>query len=637
MLHEYLTELFDSSFSDKSYAYRPNKGPLKAVNRTFDYIKRGEKYVLKTDIKDFFETIDHSILTCILKEKIKDDSLIDLILMYMKIGTVKNLEYEDHKLGVHQGNIISPILSNIYLDKMDKFLEKHRFNFVRFADDFVVFAKTHDRIELIHRNLKRFLKIYKLSLNEEKTYITTTDSGFAFSGAYFTNRFRTIDKERVKRIQQKLQDYSRLPFDEYVEKMNAYFTALKNYYLRISPGNKFIKSAVIESLTNAMIVSKTKGFVASKSKLREKSKNILFLNMFTNKQGVINLCLKKAHNKLITVDQKIKKKKVETQKKLLASSVIHVNRFGVVLGISRNKLVIKKNRRIIKSFPIKKVERVIFEGRGSLLSSDVIYRCAKEKIFLDFIDKKHFPYASISYYKASTHQNIHKQAMILNTPKQLELAKSFVLGKLKNQKNYLKYLNKYHDTLDIEINGLNQSIKKAEKARDTNSLIGIEGSGSNLYWKAISKVIKRDFSRITKDAKDEVNSALNYGYAILYGKIRQALIYAGLSLHISYLHTLDSTKPTLVFDLIEEFRTYIVDRTIFSMINKNEKIKVDLDGKLTLESKKNISKNIYERLASYVIYRKEQRKLENVIFMQALRLKDAILKDKKYRPFIGRY
>ena len=115
MLHEYLTELFDHSFSDKSYAYRPNKGPLKAVNRTFDYIKRGEKYVLKTDIKDFFETIDHSILTCILKKKIKNDSLIDLIIMYIKIGTVKNLEYEEHNLGVHQGNIISPILSTSIL------------------------------------------------------------------------------------------------------------------------------------------------------------------------------------------------------------------------------------------------------------------------------------------------------------------------------------------------------------------------------------------------------------------------------------------------------------------------------------------------------------------------------------------
>ena len=637
MLHEYLTDLFNSSFSDKSYAYRPNKGPLKAINRTLDYIKRGGKYVLKTDIKDFFETIDHSILICMLKEKIKNDNLIDLILMYMKVGTVRNLEYEDHELGVHQGNIISPVLSNIYLDRMDKFLEKHGFNFVRFADDFVVFAKTHDKIEFIHRNLKKFLRVYKLSLNEEKTYITTADTGFAFLGTYFTSRFRTIDKERIKRIQYKIQDYSNLPFDEYIEKMNIYFNALKNYYLKISPGNKFIKSAVIESLTNAMIVSKTKGFVTSKNKLREKSKNLLFLNMFTNKQGVINLCLKKAHNKLITVDQKIKRKKVEVQKKLLVSSVIHVNSFGVMLGISKNKLVLKKNRKIIKSFPIKKVERVIFEGMGFLLSSNVIHRCSKEKIFLDFIDKKHFPYASISYYNASTHQNIYKQAMILNTPKHLELAKAFVIGKLKNQNNYLKYLNKYHDTLEQKIIGLNQFIKKANEAKDINSLMGMEGSGSNIYWSALSRVIKRDFSRKTKDAKDEINSALNYGYAILYGKIRQALVYAGLSLHISYLHALNTTKPTLVFDMIEEFRTYIVDRTIFSMINKKEKIKVDIEGKLTLDSRKNISKNIYERFASYVIYRKEQRKLENVIQMQALRLKQAILEDKKYRPFIGRY
>lgn len=114
------------------------------------------------------------------------------------------------------------------------------------------------------------------------------------------------------------------------------------------------------------------------------------------------------------------------------------------------------------------------------------------------------------------------------------------------------------------------------------------------------------------------------------------LVLAGLSLHISFLHALDSNKPTLVFDVIEEFRPYIVDRAIFSMFSKNEKLEIK-DGLLTKPTKEKIAKEIYERLAIYTTYRKKSMKLENIIVSQAYELKDAILKNKKYRPFIGRF
>lgn len=91
--------------------------------------------------------------------------------------------------------------------------------------------------------------------------------------------------------------------------------------------------------------------------------------------------------------------------------------------------------------------------------------------------------------------------------------------------------------------------------------------------------------RVTFGAKDIVNSSLNYAYAILYGRIQHYLVHAGLSLNISFLHSIDGNKPTLTFDMIEEFRTFIVDRTIFSMLNKNEPIKLDNDGLLTKKLK----------------------------------------------------
>lgn len=180
-------------------------------------------------------------------------------------------------------------------------------------------------------------------------------------------------------------------------------------------------------------------------------------------------------------------------------------------------------------------------------------------------------------------------------------------------------------------------IKKANFTKNIGSLRGFEGSGAVNYWKCLGQVADvENFERVTKGAKDLINASLNYAYAILYGRVQYALILAGLSLHISFLHVVDNNKPTLVFDMIEEFRSYIVDRIIFAMFSKNQKLEIK-NGLLTKATRQKISKEIYEKLATYTTYRKKSMKLENIIISQAYELKNSILEDKKYKPFIGRF
>ena len=642
VLLDYLNSLYNSTFSDKSYAYRPNKSTLKAINRVSDFIKRGNVYVLKSDIKNFFETIDHHILVCMLKEKIKDKRIIDLILMYLKIGAFdKNLKYVSHNLGVYQGNIISTILSNIYLDKMDKFLERHNFDFVRFADDFVIFSKNKFRIELVLRNLRRFLKLLKLSLKEEKTYITHINSDFSFLGVYFRGHFRTIDRDRLEKIDKKLFSYTKYDFKEFIEKMNTYYRTIENYYLKIitptSNEYNMLKNMIIGVISEAVFLHKKNKKITKKSDFKELISKIDFLNLFYHKDKTIDLIISKAYNRLESVEKKIEKKRRNYEKKFALEGIIHIFRPGLSIGLSKNKFTLKDKGKIIKYFPKNKVKRILIEGQNVAISTNIIKETSKLNIHIDFIDKRANPYANIIFYNSSTSQLIHKQALILNTPKQLELAKAFVIGKLKNQRNYLRYLNKYYKSFDREVEIIDEIIKKSNKAKNIDSLRGFEGSGAVNYWKCLGKIAGVEgFERVTYRAKDLVNSSLNYAYAILYGKVQYALVLAGLSLHISFLHALDNKKPTLVFDMIEEFRPYIVDRAIFSMLSKNEKLEIK-NGLLTKATKEKIAKEIYERLATYTTYRKKSMKMENIIISQAYELKNAILEDKKYKPFIGRF
>ena len=236
-------------------------------------------------------------------------------------------------------------------------------------------------------------------------------------------------------------------------------------------------------------------------------------------------------------------------------------------------------------------------------------------------------------------QIVNQQAKILNTSLHLELAKAFIRGKAKNQLNYIKYLNKYHKLMQKQIDSIESSIVKMKTASSVNELMGYEGSISATYWSALKLILEVPFTkRITYGAKDIVNSSLNYGYAFLYGKVQHSLVHAGLNLNISFLHSLDEKKPTLTYDMIEEFRTFIVDRTIVSMLNKDEPIKLGNDGLLTQASRQLIAKNIKEKLGSYTMWKKESKKCENIIQTQCFLLAKVVSGElKTYKAFIGKF
>ena len=134
---------------------------------------------------------------------------------------------------------------------------------------------------------------------------------------------------------------------------------------------------------------------------------------------------------------KIDKKKNLYAKKFANDSTIHISREGLFLGISKNKFVIKEFGKVQNSFAMDKVNRIIIEGKGLILSTDVIKKAVENSITIDFIDHNSISYASLITHKSTITQNITKQAKVLETPLQLYLAMQFIKGKAKNQINYL--------------------------------------------------------------------------------------------------------------------------------------------------------------------------------------------------------
>ena len=654
VLYSELSPYFDETFLSNSYAYRPHKSTYKAINRASSFINENDCWILKADVKDFFESIDHSKLLQILQKHIKDAKIINLISLFLKTGGFLKHDFKEHKVGVNQGDILSPMLSNIYLDLMDRFISKTTDKFIRYADDFIVcFAEKDEALEF-EQKLDDFLKLLNLSLNKEKTKVVNINDGFVFLGVRFFGKNRCVDNDKIQKIISNLHSASKAKsnFIDYIDEINAILLTLKNYYLKIIPPNSpqitQIKEHLIDSLAQKIALYKQNKSINSKKEFTLYLEKIDFGVLFGQNEikDKITLAITKGYDKYLSQKsyanepRKINQKRNFYASKIASDSTLHINQIGVHLGLSKNKFVIKQYGKIYKEFPISKISRIIVDSEHISLSSAVIWRCAREKIHIDFIDKHYVPYATLLAYNSTSTQTTHKQAMLLNTPAQLYLATSFVEAKIKNQTNYLKYLNKYHKSLTPNIQKLeNILVRKLKYVKNTNELMGFEGSATAIYWDGIKSVLPVEFEkRITFGAKDIVNSSLNYAYAILYSKVQECLYLAGLSLHISFLHALDSTKPTLVFDMIEQFRTFMVDRVIVSMLNKDEPISLNKEGLLTDASKKLIAQNMKEKLGSYTMWKKESCKCENIIMQECYDLAHFINgESKSYRPFVGKF
>lgn len=637
-----LSSYFDKSFSNRSYAYRNSKSYANAIYRARDFLQIFS-FAVKTDIKDFFENIDHEKLLEILRANIRDSRIIRLIELWIKNGIFERFDYRAHAKGVHQGDVLSPLLSNIYLNQMDKFLENSGVEFVRYADDFVIFFASYEAAEMGLARLKDFLKTISLSLNEAKTSIHGKDSEFTFLGVSFKGANLSIGEEKFKRILAKLASSAKKQaISQSVENLNAYVYHLKAISLKLfSPSQKdrfclhfgevvtslirrFLKTVDKRTLTEALI---NLNFPYELGKTARKAK---ILTYFKNaKRPAVK-----------SVQNALEAKKREYLKTFSQSSIIHITTPFYFLALSQGKLVLKSKGTIKHKFPINQISQIIINAQISL-SSAVIKECAKKKISINFIDEKtNLSYATLISANSAIPKTAASQISLLTTKKSLRIAQQFIIGKLKNQINYLKYLGKYHKNLGAEIKAMQEILKlRVPDAASVSELMGFEGSAANSYWQAIAKAIDYEFgfsARVTQGATDIVNSALNYGYAILYSKILKSIAAAGLSPHVSYLHALDEQKPTLAFDLIEEFRAFIVDRAVISMVNKNEPFEIK-DGLLSVATRQNIAKNVNEKLFACTQYRGEQLKAQDIIDRQAYALKRAVTQNEKYKPFIGRF
>ncbi len=684
---------FEKGFLPCSFAYRPGKNTLRAVKQVSYFIqKENRRWIAVCDIDNFFDTIPHELLLGKLEKKIRSPGIMHLIRYWVKMGEVDHAKaWADRKAGVPQGAILSPLLSNFYLHPLDSIMMKNRVGFVRYADDFVMLSRRKADAQRAASTANYYLtKKLGLKLNSPPSVKPITE-GFQFLGISFKNNDVFIDQEKRELLLNALG--KEIYLDKQGNLNTLFFTIfdnIRNYYGKILPEAELenMDREFLQIVADRFFVARKDKIITSKTHFnRLLSSFDHFSYRFTSERvllskAIISQCeeaikqsLQKFPELEIPIPEQpesykndsddnptepesaekiVARKKREYQKLESAGMELVVSTPGVFAGISKNRIVLKKKGRVIHSLPYLNLKNISVISGGVALSSNLIEFCSKHQIAIHFLNYNGAPYAQLispAFIRAKTGL---AQLESLENNIAPEFIKASITGKMKNQINLLKYYNKYRKNTDpdfarqfnlqiIALQKLQAKIKMLpfqDLGQYRKSVFAIEGQTAAIYWAMIKTLLDDDVDfpgRLHQDASDIVNVLLNYGYGMLYSRIWQAILGAGLNPYISYLHSSERNKPGLVFDFIEEFRQQAVDRVVIAFITKGETYEMK-NGRLSDNTRKRIAQKVLERLNNVEKFRNTETRLSEIIRMQANNLHKRITgKIKTYKPYIAKW
>jgi len=200
--------IFEKEFAAHSYGFRPGRGCKDALRRVDALLKQGFVYVVDADLKSYFDSIPHGRLMSRLRERIADGRVLQLIESFLTAGIMDGLSEWQPEAGVPQGAVLSPLLSNIYLNPLDHLMAGQGYQMVRYADDFVILCRSQSEAEQALSEVRQWCEAEGLTLHPTKTRIVDVRAeGFDFLGY----RFQTTQRGRLarwprKKSEQKLKD-----------------------------------------------------------------------------------------------------------------------------------------------------------------------------------------------------------------------------------------------------------------------------------------------------------------------------------------------------------------------------------------------------------------------------------------------
>jgi CRISPR-associated protein Cas1 len=315
-----------------------------------------------------------------------------------------------------------------------------------------------------------------------------------------------------------------------------------------------------------------------------------------------------------------------------------IDGYGKYLGRKGDRIIVKEEGKIVAQVLPEELRQVLITGHGAI-GFDALNLLSKSGVDVILVDQQGELTARLSPPELRTVLTRREQYYAYKDKRGLDLGKEFVLAKLRNQYSTLGTIAKRRK--DSDANSADKIYEKREeislKIREIeqidaenidsvrDSIMGIEGVASSSYWSAITLIIPEEFEfkrRSGRYAPDPVNAMLNYGYGILEGEIWRAIHFAGLDPYGGFLHVDKPGKPSLVLDLMEEFRQQLIDKSTIKLVSRKEVKPEDFSIRENLcflgdKARRTLLKEILERFEDYIAINEEKMRWSDLMLNQA--------------------
>lgn len=282
--------IFERDFAEHSYGFRPGRGCKDALRRVNQLLKEGHVHIVDADLKGYFDTIPHDRLIQRLQEKIADGSVLSLIEKFLKASILEDTAEWTPEAGAPQGAVLSPLLSNIYLNPLDHLVAAEGFEMVRYADDFVILCRTeadaHKALELV----RVWTLENGLTLHPTKTKIVDSRvEGFAFLGYEFQGRTRVPRKKSLEKLKQTLRQKTRRTSGDSLQKIiNDVNQTLRGWFVYFQHSNPFYVFQRVDRFVRVRL----RNILRQRSGRKGHSKGLdhhRWPNLYFAEQGLFNL------------------------------------------------------------------------------------------------------------------------------------------------------------------------------------------------------------------------------------------------------------------------------------------------------------------------------------------------------------
>jgi group II intron reverse transcriptase/maturase len=228
-----LEPIFEPKFHDCSFGFRPGRSCHMAIERVLSFHKDGDRVTLDADIAGFFDNIPHKLIVDAVAEEVADGNILNLVKKFLAAGVLEHGVFKPTTIGTPQGGVISPLLANIVLNKLDWRLAGSGYRFVRYADDFVVVCRDRQQAQAALTLVESVMTELGLSLSPEKTKIADFGKGYDFLGFRLSSKSRTMRPKSLEKFRTKVQEITRRCNNldaNVIVKLNQLIRGTANYF-----------------------------------------------------------------------------------------------------------------------------------------------------------------------------------------------------------------------------------------------------------------------------------------------------------------------------------------------------------------------------------------------------------------------